>query len=164
MLTLVSDLESVRDCPICREDYSVDEVLTAMPCQHAFHPTCIEQWLRTSGTCPVWCVLPPNPSIYPTDDSPIVASLWFRNQETPPPLNRQPHQPYRQNPHLRPQSAHHQTFEGDQGTYQVVSPTRPIEKGRRTRTRIRRCIGCWSMTLIELVACNHTYEQDEIMR
>ncbi|KAK4702728.1 hypothetical protein P7C70_g3490, partial [Phenoliferia sp. Uapishka_3] len=52
----LSDAESIKDCPICREDYVVDEDLLCLPCPHAlhaFHPECIKTWLKTSGTCPV---------------------------------------------------------------------------------------------------------------
>ncbi|KAM0752070.1 hypothetical protein T439DRAFT_324160 [Meredithblackwellia eburnea MCA 4105] len=52
----ILDLDTIKDCPICREDYVVDDDLLSLPCRHAFHPDCIKQWLGTSGTCPVWYV------------------------------------------------------------------------------------------------------------
>ncbi|KAL8290223.1 hypothetical protein RQP46_003162 [Phenoliferia psychrophenolica] len=49
----ILDLETIKDCPICREDYEVDDDLLSLPCRHAYHPDCIKEWLHTSGTCPV---------------------------------------------------------------------------------------------------------------
>lgn len=48
------DLETIKDCPICRDDYEVGQKLMSLPCHHAFHPDCVKTWLLTSGTCPVW--------------------------------------------------------------------------------------------------------------
>ncbi|XP_010484679.2 PREDICTED: receptor homology region, transmembrane domain- and RING domain-containing protein 1 [Camelina sativa] len=41
-------------CPICLEDYISGESLRLLPCQHAFHLSCIDSWLTKWGTsCPV---------------------------------------------------------------------------------------------------------------
>ncbi|EOA14758.1 hypothetical protein CARUB_v10028055mg [Capsella rubella] len=41
-------------CPICLEDYTSGETLRLLPCQHAFHLSCIDSWLTKWGTsCPV---------------------------------------------------------------------------------------------------------------
>lgn len=38
-------------CVICQEE---EKTVTAvcLPCEHSYHPACIEQWLRTKNTCP----------------------------------------------------------------------------------------------------------------
>ncbi|RSL49124.1 hypothetical protein CEP51_015543 [Fusarium floridanum] len=41
-------------CSICTEDFKVGEDVRVLPCQHQFHPACIDPWLiNVSGTCPL---------------------------------------------------------------------------------------------------------------
>jgi hypothetical protein len=47
-------------CPICTDDFIKGQDLRVLPCNHQFHPECIDPWLvNVSGTCPLWFVLPP---------------------------------------------------------------------------------------------------------
>ncbi|KAJ8423623.1 hypothetical protein Cgig2_001690 [Carnegiea gigantea] len=49
-------------CSICLADYEAKETIRCMPdCNHCFHVTCIDQWLRISPTCPI-CRSSPAPS------------------------------------------------------------------------------------------------------
>lgn len=42
-------------CSICTEDFTVGEDVRVLPCDHKFHPPCIDPWLiNVSGTCPLW--------------------------------------------------------------------------------------------------------------
>lgn len=42
-------------CTICTEDFTVGEDVRVLPCDHKFHPACIDPWLvNVSGTCPLW--------------------------------------------------------------------------------------------------------------
>ncbi len=42
-------------CSICTEDFTVGEDVRVLPCDHKFHPPCIDPWLiKVSGTCPLW--------------------------------------------------------------------------------------------------------------
>ncbi|KAL4314523.1 hypothetical protein AHAS_Ahas15G0093600 [Arachis hypogaea] len=44
-------------CVICLADYREREVLLIMPkCDHTFHLSCIDIWLRKQSTCPVCCL------------------------------------------------------------------------------------------------------------
>jgi hypothetical protein len=50
---------AVRDgelgCSICTEDFQTGEDVRVLPCQHKYHPACIDPWLlNVSGTCPLW--------------------------------------------------------------------------------------------------------------
>ncbi len=40
-------------CSICTEDFKVGEDVRVLPCDHKFHPACVDPWLmNVSGTCP----------------------------------------------------------------------------------------------------------------
>jgi hypothetical protein len=42
-------------CSICTEDFTVGEDVRVLPCDHKYHPPCIDPWLiNVSGTCPLW--------------------------------------------------------------------------------------------------------------
>ena len=42
-------------CSICTDDFTAGEDVRVLPCQHKFHPACIDPWLlNVSGTCPLW--------------------------------------------------------------------------------------------------------------
>jgi hypothetical protein len=42
-------------CSICTEDFKVGEDVRVLPCNHQFHPQCVDPWLvNISGTCPLW--------------------------------------------------------------------------------------------------------------
>ncbi|EJT69373.1 RING-7 protein [Gaeumannomyces tritici R3-111a-1] len=41
-------------CSICTDDFLVGEDVRVLPCDHKFHPPCIDPWLiNVSGTCPL---------------------------------------------------------------------------------------------------------------
>ena len=45
---------SNQGCSICTEDFNVGEDQRVLPCDHRFHPECIDPWLlNVSGTCPL---------------------------------------------------------------------------------------------------------------
>ena len=42
-------------CQICTDDFIKGQDLRVLPCNHKFHPECIDPWLvNVSGTCPLW--------------------------------------------------------------------------------------------------------------
>ncbi|KAJ5105529.1 hypothetical protein NUU61_002876 [Penicillium alfredii] len=48
-------------CPICTDDFTKGQDLRVLPCNHQFHPDCIDPWLvNVSGTCPL-CRIDLNP-------------------------------------------------------------------------------------------------------
>lgn len=53
--TAVCRGESLSTCSICTEDFLDGMELRELPCGHAFHPQCIDPWLRERArTCPLW--------------------------------------------------------------------------------------------------------------
>ncbi|POS69216.1 RING-7 protein [Diaporthe helianthi] len=41
-------------CSICTDDFTVGEDVRVLPCNHKFHPPCVDPWLvNVSGTCPL---------------------------------------------------------------------------------------------------------------
>jgi len=43
------------ECSICLEEFVENEEIRVLPCNHTFHPACIDPWLlNVSGTCPMW--------------------------------------------------------------------------------------------------------------
>lgn len=43
-----------QGCSICTEDFERGEDVRVLPCNHKFHPPCIDPWLlNVSGTCPL---------------------------------------------------------------------------------------------------------------
>ncbi|EGO56509.1 hypothetical protein NEUTE1DRAFT_101788 [Neurospora tetrasperma FGSC 2508] len=41
-------------CPICTEDFTIGEDVRVLPCNHRYHPACVDPWLvNISGTCPL---------------------------------------------------------------------------------------------------------------
>lgn len=43
-----------QGCSICTEDFEIGQDQRVLPCDHRFHPACIDPWLlNVSGTCPL---------------------------------------------------------------------------------------------------------------
>jgi len=42
-------------CSVCTDDFVKGQDIRVLPCNHKFHPECIDPWLlNVSGTCPMW--------------------------------------------------------------------------------------------------------------
>ena len=39
-------------CLVCQFQYEAKESLRILPCKHAFHTECVDQWLMTKDFCP----------------------------------------------------------------------------------------------------------------
>ncbi|KAK1597710.1 uncharacterized protein LY79DRAFT_666527 [Colletotrichum navitas] len=69
-------------CSICTEDFTVGEDVRVLPCNHKFHPNCVDPWLvNVSGTCPL-CRL----DLRPQGDA------QNNSDELPPPLELDGHE------------------------------------------------------------------------
>ena len=41
-----------KECSICLNKYLVGETLTTLKCEHTFHVSCIDKWLKNLTNCP----------------------------------------------------------------------------------------------------------------
>ncbi|CAM9362994.1 unnamed protein product, partial [Discosporangium mesarthrocarpum] len=48
------DIEGFDDesCAICLADYEGSDMLRQLPCNHAFHQKCVDDWLKYNASCP----------------------------------------------------------------------------------------------------------------
>lgn len=50
-----SSAEEGLGCSICTDDFEKGQDIRVLPCNHKFHPECVDPWLlNVSGTCPLW--------------------------------------------------------------------------------------------------------------
>lgn len=42
-----------KECIICLSAYQINDEITALPCTHIFHNSCIVSWLKQNQTCPL---------------------------------------------------------------------------------------------------------------
>jgi hypothetical protein len=92
-----ASLDEGLGCSICTEDFEKGQDLRVLPCDHKFHPECVDPWLlNVSGTCPLWCVDPLTnaptmlTSASRVDLRPVTSHDSSASQdpnELPPPLN-----------------------------------------------------------------------------
>ena len=41
------------DCPICLIEFENDDMIHKLPCNHIYHPDCINEWIHINSICPV---------------------------------------------------------------------------------------------------------------
>ena len=49
--------EEQLGCPVCKDEFQIDEEAVHLPCTHTFHYECIKPWLKMNGTYPIWYVI-----------------------------------------------------------------------------------------------------------
>jgi len=80
-------------CSICTDDFETGQDLRVLPCDHKFHPACIDPWLlNVSSTCPL-CRVDLRPEGYTEPEVPTTEA--GENGGLPPPINSYNGQPYR---------------------------------------------------------------------
>ena len=63
-----ANAESGLACSVCTDDFTKGQDVRVLPCNHKFHPECIDPWLlNVSGTCPLWYVFALSFSFYDTN-------------------------------------------------------------------------------------------------
>ena len=76
----ISTIQSNTDtfetpCHVCLVECKRGDTIRTLPCQHSFHPTCVDPWLRNNASCPV-C----RQAISTTDSSPVSTSTPEENE------------------------------------------------------------------------------------
>ncbi|KAK4993165.1 hypothetical protein LTR50_000651 [Elasticomyces elasticus] len=70
-------------CSICTDDFEAGQDLRVLPCDHKFHPACVDPWLlNVSGTCPL-CRIDLRPQTSHTESD---GERTSQDGELPPPL------------------------------------------------------------------------------
>jgi hypothetical protein len=74
-------------CSICTEDFNRGEEVRVLPCNHKFHPECVDPWLlNVSGTCPL-CRIDLRPATADGEEAPHEnVTTEDGNAALPPPL------------------------------------------------------------------------------
>ncbi|KAJ9609800.1 hypothetical protein H2200_006128 [Cladophialophora chaetospira] len=83
-----TDAEGHLGCSICTEDFKKGEEVRVLPCNHKFHPDCVDPWLlNVSGTCPL-CRIDLRPAAQEIEGEERRASSATADQDgqLPPPL------------------------------------------------------------------------------
>ncbi|KAI9894758.1 MAG: hypothetical protein M1814_002115 [Vezdaea aestivalis] len=79
-------------CSICTEDFVKGEDIRVLPCDHKYHPACVDPWLlNVSGTCPLCRIdLRPSGKSHPPSDSNDLAPPLAANDHSTLPASASP--------------------------------------------------------------------------
>lgn len=77
-----------QGCSICTEDFELGQDQRVLPCNHRFHPACVDPWLlNISGTCPLCRIDLRPPTSQTTDaDGNVIARDGGEGDGLAPPL------------------------------------------------------------------------------
>lgn len=45
--------QTFESCPICYIDYEEGNEMKVLSCQHGYHTSCLQNWLKKNATCPI---------------------------------------------------------------------------------------------------------------
>ena len=49
----LNDIKNENICPVCKDEFQIDDILMDLPCKHHFHKDCILPWLNQHDSCPI---------------------------------------------------------------------------------------------------------------
>merc|ERR1719265_386198 len=49
----LSSSTSETSCAVCLSDFAQESMLRRLPCNHSFHASCVDQWLKQNKVCPL---------------------------------------------------------------------------------------------------------------
>ena len=51
-ITKLEELEIIKECTICIDNYKIGNIVRQLKCSHTFHQECIDKWLVHNNMCP----------------------------------------------------------------------------------------------------------------
>jgi hypothetical protein len=51
-ITKLEELEIIKECTICIDDYKIGNIVRQLNCSHTFHQECIDTWFSNNNVCP----------------------------------------------------------------------------------------------------------------
>ncbi|KAL8804622.1 MAG: hypothetical protein Q9182_002430 [Xanthomendoza sp. 2 TL-2023] len=131
----IANADNGLACSVCTDDFTKGQDVRVLPCNHKFHPECIDPWLlNVSGTCPMCRVdLRPtasNEEHHNPDATNTAASPSRRNSEALTAFNA-PQNQSRRNSRARPLHYLHHYL--NRGRMEEATPQERLEALRRLR-------------------------------
>lgn len=120
-------------CSVCTDDFAKGQDVRVLPCNHKFHPECIDPWLlNVSGTCPL-CRVDLRPTASNTDESddPSTESAPRRHSEALTSFNPTAQQQSRRASRAHPLHYLHHYL--NRGRMEEATPQERLEALRRLR-------------------------------
>jgi E3 ubiquitin-protein ligase RNF115/126 len=50
---ILNNIKNENVCPVCKDEFVIDDIIMDLPCEHYFHKDCIMPWLNEHDSCPV---------------------------------------------------------------------------------------------------------------
>lgn len=130
---LVANADNGLACSVCTDDFAKGQDVRVLPCNHKFHPECIDPWLlNVSGTCPLCRVdLRPTATNDGDPEDPNAAPAPRRNSEALTSFNPSAQQQSRRSSRARP--LHYLHHHLNRGRMEEATPQERLEALRRLR-------------------------------
>ena len=68
-------------CPICLEDYRIDESIVLLTCKHGFHQHCIKRALSQKATCPYCKSNKAMTTLQPGERTPLLRTVVLQTEQ-----------------------------------------------------------------------------------
>lgn len=130
---LIANADNGLACSVCTDDFAKGQDVRVLPCNHKFHPECIDPWLlNVSGTCPLCRVdLRPTAPTEEDPENPNPDSAPRRHSEALTSFNNTIPQQSRRSSRSRPLHYLHHYL--NRGRMEEATPQERLEALRRLR-------------------------------